>query len=251
MTKLKNFAVLLLAFLLVAAGGVLPLAVAYAQDHFTTGQVAYADIASLQLTLEEDKMALSMLQKLVLISNGVGVEVTSEVTKMDGKDILEMLYAQLDPYSSMGLFAEVDNDMLEFYPVMVYDEADPDLYNFYWYVSMSFDASEYDQLVAVLDDETGKLLALEYVDPDLYLDQKNMWEIQNAISAVYFENLELSPVDVMPVDSEGMLSETMGTVDGAGDSHVLMRYRLNDVEYGEVNVEICVHTSGFSIYLGA
>jgi len=78
-----------------------------------------------------------------------------------------------------------------------------------------------------------------------------MWEIQNAISAVYFENLELSPVDVIPVDSEGMLSETMGTVDGAGDSHVLMRYRLNDVAYGEVNVEICVHTSGFSIYLGA
>lgn len=249
MTKLKNFAVLLMAFLLVVAGGVLPLAVAFAQDHIAAGQVEYADVESLQLTLEEEKVALGMLQKMDLICNGIGVEVTSEVTNMNGKDILEIMYDQLLPYSQFGLFAELDNDFLEFYPVMVYDEADPDIYNFYWYVHMSFDVSENDYLTVVLDDETGKILALECINPESYTSPKVLWEFQEAIGAIYFSNLELDPVNVMPVDSEGILSETMETVDGEGDSHAVMRYQFADVAYGAVNVEIWVHTNGFAIYL--
>lgn len=251
MTKLKNALLLLLVALLIGAGAVLPTAVARVQSSLTEGTVEYTQMDSVKLTLKEEKEILDMLQKMNLVCNGMGVEVTSEVTRMNGKDILETMYTQLLPYSEYGLFVELDNDYLEFYPVMVYDEKDPDIYNFYWYVNVSFDVSEDDYLTVILDDDTGKILALEYVDPNMYIEKESLWEFQDGISAVYFENLGLTPVEAMPVDTEGTISETMGTVDGAGDSHVMVSYRFDGVNAGEVQVEIGVHTNGFGIYLTA
>lgn len=249
MTKLKNALILLLVALLLAAGAVLPTAATRVQDALAVGQVQYADVESLQLTLAERRQQLSIQEKLHLITSGTGVEVTGEVTQMNGAQVLEALYAQLENYASFGLFAELDNDLLEFYPVMVYDDADPDRYCFYWWVNMSFDAGAYDQLTAILDDETGKLLALEYVDPDLHIPEKVLWEYQDALQAIYFGNLELEPVAAMKVDNEGILSDAMETVNTAGDSHVVICYQLVDTLYGEVNIEICVHTNGFYITL--
>lgn len=250
MTKLKNVSALLLVFLLAAVGAVIPVVTARVQDALTAGQVQYADVDSLQLTLEERRQQLHIQEKLQLITQGMGVEVTSEVTNMNGAQMLEAMYAQLEPYSAFGLFVQPDNDYLEFNPVMVYDETDPERYAFCWLVNMSFDAFEGDSLTVVLDDETGKLLAMEYIDPSMQNPEKALWELQEGIQATYFGELGLTPVEAMPVDTEGILMEPMESVNDAGDSHMVMRYQLVDVQYGEINVEICVHTNGFYITVG-
>ena len=250
MTKVKNALAFLLVFLLAAVGAVIPVVTARVQDSLTAGQVQYADVDSLQLTLEERRQQLDMLEKMHLILSGTGVEVTSEVTKMNGAQMLEAMYAQMEPYSAFGLFVQPDNDYLEFYPVMVYNEADPQQYAFYWHVNMSFDAGEGDSLTVIMDDETGKLLALEYIDPSMQNPAKALWEFQDAIQAMYFGNLGLTPTEAMPVDTEGVLGDPMESVTDAGDSHVMMRYLLAGERYEGVSVEICVHTNGFYIYLG-
>lgn len=250
MTRIKNALAFLAVFLLAAAGAVIPTGTALVQDALTAGQVQYADVDSLQLTLEERRQQLNIQEKMGLILNGTGAEVTSEVTKMNGAQVLETLYAQLEPYSAFGLFVQPDNDYLEFYPVMVYDEADPQRYAFCWHIDMSFDAGEGDSLTVALDDETGKILALEYIDPSMQNPGKVLWEFQDAIQAIYFGNLGLTPVEAMPIDTEGILGGSMESVNDAGDSHVMMRYLLADEQYGQVSVECCVHTNGFYIYLG-
>lgn len=251
MTKLKNGLVLLLVFLLVVLGAVLPGAVARVQDELTAGQMQYADVDSLQLKLEERSQALSMQEKLALIPNGVGVEVNSEVTDMKGAQVLETLYTQLESYADLGLLThDLDNDLLEFSPVMVYDEADSKRYSFYWRVTTSFDGAEYDSLNVILDDETGTILAMEYVNPNLYIEAESLWEYQEILRKIYFGNLGLEPVDAMALDTEGILGEAMESVMDSGDSYTVMRYQLIDVRYGEVNVEITVHSNGFIISLG-
>lgn len=250
MTKLKNALALLLVFLLAAVGAVIPVVTARVQDALTAGQVQYADVDSLQLTLEERRQQLSIQEKMQLIVNGTGVEVTSEVTKMNGAKMLEAMYAQLEAYSAFGLFTQPDNDYLEFCPMMVYNEEDTGRYAFCWLVNMSFDAYEGDSLTVVLDDETGKLLAMEYIDPSMYNEVETLWELQEGIQATYFGELGLTPVEAMPVETEGILGAPMESVNDAGDSHIVMRYQLVDVQYGEVSVEICVHTNGFYITVG-
>ena len=66
MRKVKNAFIILLAVLLLGAGGVLPMEAARLQDQTTTNVVRYESIDALQLKLEqaEDAMSMSFYEKL-------------------------------------------------------------------------------------------------------------------------------------------------------------------------------------------
>lgn len=247
MTKLKNALILLLVVLLLAAGALLPTAVTWVQDTLTAGQVQYANVDSLQLTLEERRQSLDMVGKLNLILNGDIVEVTDKVTQMSEGDVIEAVYAGLQPYAGLGFIPlELDNDMLEFHPIMAYGDTDPDMYNFYWYVYLSFDGYADDTLTVILDDETGKILAMEFVNP--YLDVADMsYEYVHIISDTYFKDLGITPADAVQIDTEGIVKESVDAVQNLGDSHAVMQFQIVDMLYGEFHIEICVHTNGFYI----
>ena len=250
MRKVKNALLILLAVLLLAAGGLLPMGAAYMQDKKTANVVQYADIEALQLKMEEEQPEMSMYEKLRLMMHGIGTEITSEMTRMNGAEILESMYAQLQPFAGMGILADdLSNDYLEYYPVMVYEESSPTVYNYYWEVQMSLDASQYDHIRAILDDETGKLLAIEVTDPkNMDIPAKALAELECSISQYYFENLGITPVDAVPVDAEAVLDGYVNETLEHGDSYFLMHYQCVDVLYGEVNIEVCVDSNGFYIF---
>lgn len=249
MRKVKNALLILMAALLVAAGGLLPMAAAQLQDKATIGTAKYEDIEALQLKLEEQNPEMSFYEKLRLMMHGIGAEVTSEMTGMTGAEVLETMYAQLQPFADMGILAEdLSNDYLEYNPVMFYEDGDPTNYNYYWEVQMSLDASQYDYIRAVLDDETGKLLAIEVTDANMDLAADILTELEYSISQYYFENLGITPVEAVPVDVEGVLGGYVNETLEAGDSYYLMRYQCVDVLYGEVNIEVCVDSNGFYIF---
>lgn len=248
MRKVKNAFLILLAALLVAAGGLLPMAAARLQDKATIGTAKYEDIEVLQLKMEEEP-GLSFYEKIQLITAGIGVEVTDETMKMTGAQVLEAVYAGLQAYVDIGFLVEdLSNDYLEFYPIMVYDENDPSVFNYYWHVSMSLDVSQNDFISLILDDETGKILAIELKDPEMYIEAPYLTELEYQISSVYFNDLEIVPAAEMPVDAEGILDGYANELQEPGDSHVLIRYQCVDVRYGEINIEICVHSNGFYIF---
>lgn len=246
MRKVKNVLLILLAVLLLAAGGLLPMAAAQLQDEATANVVQYADIEALRLKLEEEQPEMSIYEKLRLMMKGTGVEATSEMTKMTGSQILEAVYAALQPYVDVGFLTDdLSNDYLEYYPIMVYDQDAPSVYNYYWQVHMSLDAYQYDSLRVILDDETGKLLAIEVTNPELIIAEEYQDKLEQAIRVVYLENLGLTPVAVIPVETEGAY---IGEIWEPDSTHVLMRYQCVDVNYGEVNVEVGVNSNGFYIF---
>ena len=144
------------------------------------------------------------------------------------------------PYMDLFLGGSFDNDYIEYYPVFVYVESDPSRYIYYWYVTLSLDMSMNDTVSAILDDETGKLLAIEMIDPEMYLEAKYLQKLQYTLASVYFADLGIEPVAEWPLEVEAY--------DDTGSSLAATNYQFVDALYGEVNVQIGVRPDGFYIY---
>ena len=222
---------------------------AHMQDAATANVVQYADIEALRLKLEEEQPGMGVCEKLRLMMHGMATDVTSEMTEMTGAEILETMYAQLQPFVDMGVMAgDLSNDYLEYVPVMCYEETVPTVYNYYWEVSMSLDVSQYDYVRAVLDDETGKLLAVEVIDPNIDIPEKALQEMEHLISEYYFKNLGLTPIDATPMETAEYLKGYTEGVLADGGPHFSMSYLCVDESNGETNIEIGVDSHGFYIF---
>ena len=243
MRKVKNAALILLALLLTAAGGLLPMGAARMQDGLTANTVQYGDIEALQLKLEEAALSMSYMEKLLLIRQGTGMEIDDENTRLKESQVLEAVYAGLMPYMELFLGGSIDNDHIEYYPVAVYDEADPSRYACYWYVSMSLDTSFEDVLTVVLDDETGTVLAVDLIDPEMHIEETYLEKLQYTLADIYFTQLDMYPSAQWPIAAEA--EEYLAT----GRSLVAAGCLFTDPAYGEVGVQIGVRTDGFYIYL--
>lgn len=241
MGKVKNALILLLTMLLLTAGSLLPSAAAYMQDKTTANVVRYDDIEALQLRLEEEVLSMSYQEKMFLMMHGAGMEITDEKTNIKGDQVMEAAYAALMPYMDLFLGGSFDNDYIEYYPVMVYDESDPSRYTYYWYVTMSLDVSVNDTVSVILDDETGKILAVEMIDPDMHIDEKYLEKLQYTLASVYFADLGIEPVAEWPVEVEAY--------DDTGSSLAATGYIFIDEIHGaEINAQIGVRPDGFYIY---
>ena len=241
MRKVRNAFLILLTVLLLVAGSLLPSAAAYFQDETITNAVQYESIEAIKLKLEEEIPGMTYQEKIFLMMNGMGVEVTDENTVIKEKEVMEAVYAAMTPYMELFLGGSFDNDYIEYYPAMVYDESDPSRYTYYWYVTMSLDVSVNDTVSVILDDETGKILAVEMIDPDMHIDEKYLEKLQYTLAAIYLEDLGIEPVAEWPVEVEAY--------DDTGSSLAATGYIFIDEIHGaEINAQIGVRPDGFYIY---
>lgn len=242
MGKVKTVLAVLLTALLLVGGSLLPAVATHFQDKSTANVVQYENIEALQLRLEEEALSMTYQEKMFLMMHGAGMDVTDEKTNIKEETVMEAAYAALMPYMDLFLGGSFDNDYIEYYPVMVYDESDPSRYAYYWHVVMSLDMSMNDSLSVILDDETGKILAIEMIDPALHIEYAYIPELQYTLAATYFKELEIEPIAQLPLESAE-------NYDAMGMSVAAVNYQFVDAVYGEVNVEIGVRPDGFYIYL--
>ena len=242
MHKLKIACLILLAILLTAVGGLLPVAATRMQDKTTANVVRYEDIEALRLRLEEEAPSMSYQEKIFLMMHGEAAEIRDESTQIKEKEIIEAIYSALTPYMEIFFGKSLDNDYMQYAPVMAYDGADPSRHAYYWYVNMSLDASSKDYISLILDDETGKLLAIDVTDGSMDIAEAYLQELQYALSATYLGELGLTPTAEWPVSLEA--SEKY---DAKGISVAVVNYQFVDTFYGEVNIEVGVRTDGFYI----
>ena len=242
MGKMKRILAVLLTVALIIGGSLLPAVATRVQDKTTTNVVQYENIEALQLKLEEEALSMTYQKKLFLLMNGVVQKVTDENTKLKEEQIMEATYTALMPYMDLFLGGSFDNDYIEYYPVMLYDERDPSRYTYYWHVTMSLDISGNDTVSVILDDETGKVLAIEMIDPEMYLESKYLQKLQYNLAAVYFADLGIEPVAEWPVETAAY-DETESLL--AAVNYIL----IEDVYGAEINLQIGVRTDGFYIYI--
>ena len=241
MGKVKQSLWILLALILTAAGGLLPVAAARVQDAAVTNVARYEDMEALRLKLEEEVLSVTYPEKMSLIMHGAAMEITDENTKIKENQVAEAAYTALLPYMELFLGCAFDNDYMEFYPVAVYDENDPSRYACYWHVTVSLDRYADDRISLILDDETGKILALEMINPELYIKESYLQELLSALSACYLNELALSPAGEWP------LAVAPENVD-KGMPVAAAQYEFADETVGRILVEIGVSPDGFYIY---
>lgn len=241
---MKSVLLILLTVLLVTSGSLLPMAAAYIQDKTTTNLVQYESIEALQLKLEEESPGMTYQEKLFLMMNGMDVEVTDENTVIKEKEVMEAVYAAMTPYMELFFGKPFDNDYIYYYPAMIYDESDPSRNAYYWYVNISLDVSYHDYITVIIDDATGKLLAIDMTDPEWHIDDTYLQELQYGLSVTYLNDLGISPVAEWPLELEATEA-----YEARGISVVAANYQFVDTLYGEINIEIGVRTDGFYIFL--
>ena len=247
MVKVKNVLAVLLTALLILGGGLLPVAAARFQDKTTANVVQYENIEALQLRLEEKAQGLTYLEKMFLMAQGEGVEITDEDTRLKEKDILEATYTAMIPYMELLFGSSFDNDYLEYYPYMLYDGSDPSRYAYYWHVMLSLDVSMNDSLSVILDDETGKILAIEMIDQDTMIEQEYLQKLQDALADIYLADLGIEPVAQWPLTLEN--ADIYGDYAAMGITVAAAQYQFADEMYGDILVQIGVRSDGFYIYL--
>lgn len=245
MRKVKNGIVILFTVLLVLSAGLFPIAAARFRDQTTAGVVKYESIEALQLKLEEEAPGMTFVEKMFLLNNGVGMEITDEKTRIKEEEILETAYAAAAPYLELYFGDSLDNDFLHYNAAMVYDERDPTRFCYYWFVQLSLDISYNDTISMVLDDETGKLLAIEVTDPDFGIAEDYFEKLQYAISTAYLRELGMSPAAEWPMEIEAVAKDWNVAIPAVGTHYLFV-----DPLYGETSVEICVHSDGFYIFVG-
>lgn len=237
MNKVKNVCLILLAALLVAAGGLLPMGAARLQDEADTNVMQYADIEALQLKLEEEKQ-INLSQKLALIVKGSGSEVKHDMMQMQEGKVVETACAALQPYGEIYGVA-LGNSGAEYFPYMVWDENDPMSVNGYWHVYLPLAHSKNGAFNAILDDETGKILSLELLDPAMEISEKYFSEQLSMISTAYLNELGIIPNAEQVIENSESLDK--------GETQMGMLYRFADKQYGAYSVEIIVCGDGFRI----
>lgn len=239
MTRLKNIMVLLLAAALVAAGAVLPSAVSHFRDRNGAGKVEYADMPSLQLSLTHES-GLDLYEKLFLLSGDLDtLEISTQETKMTAQEVEAAAFAGVQAYLDLGFLGRIPEDYhFSSYPLLVYTVDNPEQYIIVWTVEMALDAGS-ENWGIVLDDETGKILIIEFNSSYLQWQKEEMYSWLEVITAVYIKSLELTDDDAAYT-----WDETYN--DGYYASKILCIQREGDLP---VFLMIEVYGVGFSVYV--
>lgn len=241
MTKLKNALLILLAAALVAAGAVLPSAVSHFRDRNEVGKVTYTDMPSLQLSLTHES-GLDLFEKLVLLSWDLETLVlSSQEARMTAKEVTKAAYAGVQPYLDMGLLGRIPEDYtFSCQPMLVYPSENSKQYFVLWLVEMSLDAGNESWNLAI-DDETGKVLLLEFVTQYMQWEKEELYALSEVIVATYLEALALD-------DSEKVVTTTWDeTIDEKYYVSKIMYMEREDAQSVYMKAEI--YGSSLSVYV--
>lgn len=238
MGKAKQILVLVLAVVLLIAGGMLPFLTAAIQDQRQNEAVQYGDMSTLELVLRgEEQEPLDMFTKLLLLQTGETVELAeNEVNATTHEELLALADRALADYYNAGLLLWEPGEMeLKGYiPLFLYLPGKPEVNAQMWMLKLI--DPEGDQLTIVADQETGNLIAMEYYSSSLMEKLGYDMEAYGALMAeVYFSTLGLEPFAI-----EGPYY----------DAAISQLYYLEQEGYENVLIHLSIQLDGFYITTG-
>lgn len=239
MGKAKQILVLLLAVVLLIAGGLLPFLTAAVQDAGNRDTIQYGNMNTLELTLRgEEQEPLDMFTKLLLLQRGETVElVENEVDTVTQEELLALADSALANYYSAGLlmFGPGEMELEGYIPFFLYLPGVPEANAQMWMLQLI--DLEGNQLTIVVDQETGSLLAMEYYSA--LLIEKLGYDMKDygvLLADVYFSTL-----GIYPFATEGPYY----------DVGISQSYYLEQEGYENVFIHLSVQSDGFCITTGA
>ncbi len=165
----KWFSVLLVCLFtisLLAVGGLLPGCIAAWQDRASIGTVSYAQIGAIRLELRQE---LSVFEKLSLLVDQNTVETSEKDAATSQATLLNIVEQNLQPYQDAGLlFFDIQHAEWIATPYLAYAGSPLQSFSIFWVVNIHSADSPWQDLTVTVDDETGKIMTLEYTCEDSY-----------------------------------------------------------------------------------
>lgn len=236
MAKLKGFLSVILTMALIAAGACFPKAVSIFLDQKNNGSISTNPISSIRFEVQKDIPALG---KLALLSKlGSSIELTEKKASMSPAEVMDAVYAGIQPYVDAQLIVYSEKDV-EMHPSMLFQaDGNQDLQGIVWFVNIGGNTSNFTYLQLLIDDETGKILNISYTYEALDAPLVGT-EVLTVFADIYFNSLEIPQyADFIVPDLEYAY---------VGDDANAIRYRFKDSIYGEVTVDLYVHSHGFYV----
>lgn len=246
--KSRNpYLLLLLTLVLLLIFACLPRLVAALQDYGALSEPGTGDLHPIQLDLNREQASLPVMGKLALLSKMESMDIDPSRLSMTAEDAFAAAYTQMGEYEAAGIFGWFDFTHQSAVPKIGIDQSDPGDYILYWTVTFTNKHFPHQGLVMDIDDETGKILSIQFSIYDTY-SMDGVWErnktVLDAFAGIYFSQLGLAGA-----------AEKARTVDGGyeyfecdgGVSYA--HYAFSDLRYGEIHMEFYVEgAGGFYVY---
>lgn len=241
MRKLHIALILALTAAVIAIGAFLPGIVGGVTDLISTAAVRSAPMQSVELQFsggQDDPEHI--LKKLALERNMNTLPVTADQAFMTEEEVFAAVNDCMEQYSSADLFRWFKDTYSMAEPYIAISANGTDNVSVFWAVHIVHEGDPYRNLFLHIDDETGKILYLDYVtyDPDSTFYPEDQYRVVNTLAELYFDQLGLAEL----AGSEAV------TVDEMIDNDVqCLRYTFAGTEYGDIVIEFYSKPNGFYI----
>ncbi|MBQ7801039.1 MAG: hypothetical protein IJ375_01800 [Oscillospiraceae bacterium] len=238
MRKLKLALILALTGLLIITGAFLPRITGEITDLIHSRKVLSAPMQSVQLEFSgsEWQSGDHILKKLAIERSMYSLPITPEETSMTEEEVFAAVEEAMDMYAASGIFSWFETSYRMAEPYLTYAVEDSGNMNIIWAVNLVHEDEPYRNLFLHLDDETGKILYLDYVtyDPDSSFFPEDQASALDTFTSLYFEQLGLDP--------GGQEAEIIQEKDVW-----CRRCAFQDTGYGDIVLEFYVKPTGFYI----
>ena len=242
MRKMRLPLILLLTGALIVIGAFLPGIVSAVIDRTVMGKSENASMQSVQLefsgeTWEPD----DMMKKLAVEQIMYTIPISAKDASMTEEEVYAAVEDCMEKYVSNGIFSWFEDT---YRMTETYLAVSPDNMNIIWAVNIVRKDDPYQNLFLHLDDETGKILYLDYVsyDPDGAFYPEDQSYVLDAFAGIYFEQLGLTDLTDPDPYAQYPAAEEIQENDVW-----CRRYTFPDTEYGEIILEFYVKSTGFYI----
>lgn len=245
MKKLKIPLAIIITLGLLCLLACLPRIVSGILDLSSGKKPSYNDISAVQLDIDRSGQERSFMDKLSILKDAQAVDLNQSQAAMPEAEVEAAVAAFLEQCESAGIYEPFEPSYVSMQPKLVYRKEDSSQYLIVWSVTMRNKKSPNQNLLLDVDDETGKILSVQY---NIYRSfaMEDVWERNKTVidrfSALYFEQLGMTQAaDTAQINQSELLGYEYGEVDG-GVSEAIYKFSYGDSE--ELTVKILADGAG-------
>ena len=250
MSRLKAVFAVLISLALIAGFALLPKGIAIVSDFLSNGKPGTASMDTVELTVYSDQTDEPgyMMRKLALYQNMTTIPISPDQAKMTEEEVLTAAIEGMTLYMEANMFEWFEYHYSGVEPYIGIDPADKSKNIIFWAVTFTVKKAPYHQLFLHIDDETGKILYMEYETdgPDQfnYYYPDNQRLMMEGFVDSFFGPLNLASHQLS--EYKNLVSQNV-MERKLTDDVTCVRYTFEDSEYGTIHVEFQITPKGFLV----
>ena len=250
MRRLNSTGAIILAALLIAGMAMLPRGIAVISDMFANEKSGISSMHTVELNFYSEKTDEPgyMMRKLALEQRMTTIPIKPEQAKMTEDEVLSAATDGMTPYIEANMFNWFEYQYCYTEPYLCIDSENKNNNTICWGVTFVVEKKPYHNLFLHIDDETGKILYINYetYGPDKYSyyypdNQRLMME---GFVDSFFGPLNLTSHQLS--EYKNLLSQNV-TERKLTDDVTCVRYTFEDSRYGTINLDFQISPTGFNV----